>query len=316
MSKNRLRNVVLGAAVMAMSAACVRAQDLVQEAMGTFPQDTERLEYSSPARLRLLPDYNTLHERYLGPSLRSLETQLATLGVRETDINEIVMGWQTSASGGALILVGLASGQINPDSMARQAAAHGMAATPIGSASAYCFGAGDNAMCVAPLSRALGAFGPPDALRTMLEVRGGQAPALSSVPSFSALVERDRKDAPIWGVAAGSAIEDAFKGWMPAQKNLPIDLSTVFKSVESLAYSVQPTDRVHLSVEMSCTSGQAASTLRQGFDELRLFQKVAWQQQFPNAPNPFDDLTVSANGQALLLSMSTPYSALEVRIRQ
>ena len=119
-----------------------------------------------------------------------------------------------------------------------------------------------------------------------------------------------------WGVATGPAIEDAFKGWMPVQKNLPIDLATVFNNVTSLSYSVQPTDRIHLSVELSCTSGQAAGNLRQGFDELRLFQKVAWQQQYPNTPNPFDDLTVSANGGAVLLSLSTPYSALELRATQ
>jgi hypothetical protein len=314
MSKNWLLNAILGAAVLAMTAASSLAQGVVKEAMATFPMDTSRLEYSSTAKLRQLPDYATLHERYLGPSLRTLETQLATLGIRETDINEIVLGW--SMIGGKLTMEGLAAGQIDPQIMARDAAAQGVAATPLGSASAYCFGTTDSATCVTPLGRSLGAFGTLDALKSMLDVRGGQAPALSSAASFSGLVQRDTKDAPIWGVAVGSAIEDAFKGWMPAQKNLPIDLGTVFKNVQSLAYNVQPTDRVHLSVEMSCTSAQAAANLHQGFDELRLFQKVAWQQQFPNTLNPFDDLTVSVNGEAVLLSLSTPYSALEVRTRQ
>lgn len=314
MSKNWLRKLALCVAVLTISSASVLAQDLIKEAMGTFPLDTERLEYSNTAKLRTLPDYATLHARYLGPSLRKLETQLASLGVRETDINEIVLGWHVS--GGVLAMGGLASGSIDPQNMARQAAASGIAATPLGSASAYCFGSTDNSLCVAALGRSLGAFAPLDMLKAMLDVRQGQAPALNSSPSFSDLVTRYRKDTPIWGVATGSAIEDAFKGWMPVQKNLPIDLGTVFSSVQSLAYNVQPTDRVHLAVEMTCTSAQAASNLRQGFDELRLFQKVAWQQQFPNAPNPFNDLTVSANGEAVLMSLSTPYSALEVRTTQ
>lgn len=313
MSKNWIRSLAFGVAVLTLT-ACAQAQDLVREAMVAFPMDTVRLEYSSTARLRLLPDYNTLHERYLGPSLRNLETQLATLGIREGDLNEIVLGWHPS--GGRLGLEGLASGQIDPQAMARQAAARGVTATLIGTTPAYCFGAADNTTCVAALGRSLGAFGSPESLKAILDVRNGRAPALGSSPSFSSLLERERKDAPIWGVAVGSAIEDAFKGWMPAQKNLPVDLTTVLKNVESLAYSVQPTDRVRLSVEMNCTSGQSAANLRQGFDELRLFQKVAWQQQYPNMPNPFDDLTVSANGAAVLLSLSTPYSALEVRTSQ
>jgi hypothetical protein len=314
MSKNWLRNLAWGGALLALTASSALAQDLVKEAMGTFSVDTERLEYSNVAKLRTLPDYNTLHAKYLAPELRTLENQLATLGIHENAINEVVLGWHRS--GGRLVMDGLASGQIDAQNMGRQAAAQGIPPTPIGTSSAYCFGNTDNSMCVAALGRSIGAFAQRDEMRVMLEVRSAQAPALNASQSFSALVERERKDTPIWGVATGSAIEDAFKGWMPVQKNLPIDLATVFKSVESLAYNVQPTDRLHVSVEMTCTSADAAGTLRQGFDELRLFQKVAWQQQFPNTPNPFDDLTVGASGQTVLLSLSTPYSALEVRASQ
>jgi len=124
MSKNWLLNAILGAAVLAMTAASALAQGVVKEAMATFPMDTSRLEYSSTAKLRQLPDYATLHERYLGPSLRTLETQLATLGIRETDINEIVLGW--SMIGGKLTMEGLAAGQIDPQIMARDAAAQGV----------------------------------------------------------------------------------------------------------------------------------------------------------------------------------------------
>jgi len=95
------------------------------------------------------------------------------------------------------------------------------------------------------------------------------------------------------------------------QKNLPVDLGMIFRNVESLDYSVVPTDRVHVNVEMNCTSANAAGSLRQQFETLRLFQKVAWQQQYPGVANPFEDLAVNASGSSLTLSMSTPYSALE-----
>jgi len=296
------------------AAAPAPAQDLVRDALASFPLGTVRLEYSSPARLRTLPDYAILHERYLGPSLRTLEGNLVNLGIQESDINEIVLGWVPGASG--LTLEGLASGHFDPQAMARQAAAQGIAATPIGSTSAYCFGSSATATCVAALEHSVGGFGNVDALRALVSARGGEMPGLASNPSFTALVDKQRKDTPIWGVAVGSAIEDAFKSWMPAQKNLPLDLTTVFKNVESLVYSVQPTDRVRVKVEMNCTSDAVAGNLRQGFDQLRLFQKVAWQQQYPNVPNPFDDLGVSADGSSVDLSLSTPYSALEARARE
>jgi hypothetical protein len=286
-----------------------QGQDLVKEALASFPLETVRLEYSSPAKLRQLPEYARLHERYLGPSLRSLEAHLKTLGVGESDLDEVVLGWQPGSNG--LSLEGVAYGKMDPQAMARNAAAAGITATPLGSVSAYCFGTTDASTCVAVLGRGLGGFGSLQALRGMVDVRRGETAGLGGNPSFSSAVSSAHKDAPLWGVAVGSAIEDWFKSGLPVQKNLPVDLSTLFKNVQSLTYSIQPTDRVHLSVDMSCTSAAAASSLRQQFEALRLFQKVAWQQQYPNVANPFEDLAANASGSTFTLSLSSPYSALE-----
>jgi hypothetical protein len=308
MNKIALKSLGLGLAIVAL-AAVAPAQDLVKEALASFPMDTVRIEYSSPEKLRKLPEYSRLHERYLGPSLRNLEAHLANLGVRESDLNEVVLAWQPSSSG--FSMEGMTLGQFDPQAMAREAESKGITATPVGSTPAYCFGSTDTAVCVAVLGRGLGAFGTLDSVRAMVDVRGGQTSGLSANASFSALVNASRKDTPIWGVATGPAIEDWFKSGMPVQKNLPVDLGTIFKNVQSLAYSVAPTDRVRLNVDMACTSAASAAALRQQFDTLRLFQKMAWQQQYPGVANPFQDLNVSASGATLTLSMSTPYSALE-----
>ena len=308
MSKYALRVFRLGLALLAATAVAP-AQDLVKEALASFPMDTVRLEYSSPAKLRRLPEYSRLHERYLGPSLRNLEAHLASLGVRESDLNEVVLAWQQTSSG--LAMDGLAFGQFDPQAMALQAESRSIPATPVGSSSAYCFGTTDTSPCVAVLGRGLGAFGTLDQVRAIADIRGGETSGLSANPSFSSLVTAARKDTPIWGVATGSAIEDWFKSGMPVQKNLPIDLGTVFKNVQSLAYSVAPSDRVRVNVEMACTSAASAGVLRQQFDTLRLFQKMAWQQQYPGVANPFEGLTIGASGSTLTLTMSTPYTALE-----
>ena len=72
----------------------VRAQDLVKEALSGFPTQTIRLEFSSPAKLRSLPNYASLRQRYVGPKLRKLIDALGQLGVREDDISGLVLGWQ------------------------------------------------------------------------------------------------------------------------------------------------------------------------------------------------------------------------------
>ena len=75
------------------------AQDLVKEALRGFPTQTVRLEYSSPAKLRALPNYASLRQRYIGPRLRKLVTELGQLGVREEDISGLVLGWQPGSAG-------------------------------------------------------------------------------------------------------------------------------------------------------------------------------------------------------------------------
>jgi hypothetical protein len=313
MSINGLKALALGLTLSA-AAGAARAQDLVKEGLASFPPDTIRLEYSNVAKLRALPDYATLHKRYLASSLRTLETQLASLGVQESDINEVVLAWKLAGSG--MSFEGLASGRLDPQAMARQATTQNITTLPVGSATAYCFGTTDSAPCVAAIGGSLGAFGTMDELRALVDARGGQAPNLRSNTAFTALVEKEAGDAPIWGVAVGSAIEDWFKVSMPVQKNLPVDLASVFRNVQSLGYNVEPTDKVQVNMQLNCTTAAAAGNLRQQFDALRLFQKVAWQRQYPNVANPFDGLTVSANDATMTLSMSTPYSAIEAAVRQ
>jgi hypothetical protein len=313
MARKAFRALALGLAVLSITVAS-RAQDLVKEALASFPLDTVRLEYSSPAKLRTLPNYATLHQRYLAPDLRKLEAQLASLGIQDSDINEVVLGW--APSGDKLGFEGVADGHFDPQAMARRAATGGILSTFVGSVAAYCFGDSDMALCVAPLGQSLGAFGTLATLQAMVDARGGQSMGLVSKQSFDAMVEQARKDAPIWGVAVGQAVPDWFKGSMPAQKNLQLDWSTAFKSVEFLTYSVQPTDQVHLNVQMNCISDQGAGDLRRVFDGLRLFQKMAWQNQYPNVPNPFDNLVIDASGRAVLLTLTTPYSALEANATQ
>jgi hypothetical protein len=120
-----------------------------------------------------------------------------------------------------------------------------------------------------------------------------------------------KSDAPIWGVAIGKAVGDWFKGWMPTQKDVQLDWSQAFKDVSSLAYSVETADKVRLNVNMSCTTSEAAASLGQVFQGMKLFQQLAWQKQNPNLPNPFDDLRITAQGQQVSLALTTVYSALE-----
>ena len=309
----RIAKGCITAAVLTLSLAAwpkvAPAQDIVQEALSTFPVGTVRVEYSSPAKLRTLPNYASLSHRYTGQGIRKLEEDLAKLGIQQEDINELVIGWQ--ARGAEMTLEGVAQGRFDPKATNDRATAQGLASSPVGKTSAYCFGAEAGGNCVAILSDSLGAFGSLDSLAAMMKTRDGETPNAGSDSAFAKHVEEARADAAIWGVAVGPAVADWFKGWMPNQSNVQLDWKQTFKGVDVLKYNVQTTDKVYLAVKMDCTSSQAASSLTQVFQGLKLVQQMAWQTQNPNSPNPFQSLAVDRSDRQVQLNMTTPFSALE-----
>lgn len=300
---------VLLAAALALLPSPGRAQALVEEALKSFPAATLRLEYSNTSNLRSLPDYSALHERYLGPRLRDLETSLANLGIGEGDVDEIVLGWKNQSQ---WEFYGLTAGRFDSDSIARRAAEQGIAARPVDGKPVYCFGSEQETTCAVAFDTARGAFGTLDSLKELLATRAGQGPSLATESKFAKLVEDERNEkAPIWGVALGAAVPDWFRSWMPNQGNLKLDWSQTFKSVESLTYTVEPAEKVRLDVHLGCTDSAAASNLGQVMQGLKLFQQISWQQQNPSQPNPYQDLEVATQDRQVSLSLTTDYQALE-----
>jgi len=286
------------------------AQDLVEEALRGFPAQTIRLEYSSPAKLRALPNYASLRQRYIGPRLKKLVTELGQLGVREEDISDLVLGWQSGSEGGELY--GYAKGAFDARAISESATERNMAITPVEGKQAYCLDEAASGTCVVLLDRSTGAFGSMTVLTSMLQARNDQIPSLKSDERFSGLIASANKDAPIWGVAVGSAVGEWFRGWMPNQGNLKLDWGKVFGDVDSMTYSVVTGDNVTLGLKMDCKSPASAASLRQVLEGLKLAQQFGWESQNPGKPNPYQGMDVGLSGSQVSLSVTMGYQELEL----
>lgn len=300
--------LVIAVAAPAFPAA-LEAQSLVSESLASFPRETIRLEYTDAAKLRTLPNYSSLRQRYVGAALKNLEGSLAQLGIQESDVNELALGWRAGSTG--LELDGLASGRFDSGTIAERAAARQMLPTQIAGGSAYCLGKEAASMCVTVLGPSLGAFGAPDMLGRILAARAGNGANLNSNEKFVKLVKDAPTRATIWGVAVGPAVADWFKGWMPNQGSLQLDWSQTFQGVQALTYSVEPSDQVTLDVRMDFATPEAAANTRQVLEGVKMFQQMAWQSQNPNQPNPFESLNVETDGPRVLLKLVAAYAALQ-----
>lgn len=282
-------------------------QDLVQEALGSFPRDTVRVEHLNPARLRSLPDYTNLRQRFVGPRLGTLEKSLERLGVKEADIDELVLGWQ-AGKGSEMELYGLAEGRFNAQNLAESASARGLAPIIVEQQRAYCLEAGMAATCVVVLGESRGVFGTLGPLTTILAARRAGTPSLVASSRLVRMAREGRSQAAIWGVAVGPSVVDWFRAWIPTQGSVQLDWSRVFEPVEALRYTVETGEKVSLELRLECSSDEAAANLRQVLEGLRLAQLLA--NQTSERPRPFEALEFNLSGRNVVVNLATSYAEL------
>ncbi|MGH9355814.1 MAG: hypothetical protein ACRD10_06755 [Terriglobia bacterium] len=288
----------------------LQAQNLVDDALSWFPPQITAFEFSDLSALRSLPDYQTLRTRYLGRNLRTLETSLSRLGIQENDVDAMALGWRSLANGKPQY-EGLAVGRFDATTLSHRAAASGLVPLMIDGQRTYCLVSDPNSTCVTVIDNSLGAFGPLPILEGMLKARRDAGTDVSSNAEFVRLARSAQSSDPIWGVALGVAVSQWFKAWMPAEKNLQMDWASAFSGVNSLVYHVQASDNVQLNVILNCASNQAASSVRQLLEGLKLVQQLAWHAANAGQPDPFKDVEVQASGQKVSFRLTADYAALE-----
>ncbi len=281
-------------------------QDLVTSALNSFPTSTIRLEYSSPATLRKLPNYASLQQHYMGPRLKELVASMAELGVEENDVDQLVLGW--NAEGSDVNLYGFAGGHFRPNVLEARAAARNIPPQQIGGKTGYCLGAGLATQCVVVLSPTEGAFGTLGMLSQIMQNLNSGGPGLGSNADFAKVVQQEQTGAPIWGVAIASAVSSWFKGWMPEQNDVELDWTKVFQGVDILGYNIQTGSNVRLNLRLFCKSAETAGSLRQVLEGLKLAQQIAWQNQNANQPNPFQNMELTQSGSQIGIALVADYT--------
>ncbi|MGH9328271.1 MAG: hypothetical protein ACRD2B_16505 [Terriglobia bacterium] len=301
------------ALILALSASgqMLHAQGIVNQALSWLPSETTALEYANLSSLRSLPNYSSLRARYLGTNLQALETSLGRLGIHESDLSAIVLAWR--ANNGKSQYGGIAEGQFDPAMVAQSAETAHMRSQVIQGTKAFCISPDPQATCVAVLDDTTGLFGPALYLDRILAARAGKSPNLTQNAQFShslLTAQSDASGAPIWGVAVGPAAAKWLGAWMPGEKNLQMNWASAFKNVEAVTYNIEAGDDVTLSLKLECNSTNAASSVLQLFQGLKLLQQMAWHSTNPNTPNPFQSLQVESDNRQVTLHLTADYTAL------
>ncbi len=283
------------------------ADDLVRDALGRFPRLTSHFEVCELARMRTLAAYATLRERFMGGDVRQLAASLETLGVRDENVDRLVLGAGPGPQG--LQLYGEAQGRFDLPKIVLNATAAGVEPLRINGVPVYCFGGSSNSQCIAILDEARGVFGPRDMVDFMLYATP-ETDSLAKDPVVAARAAGAPADATIWGIATGPAVAEWVHVVMPMPAEGQSSLAPALSNVVSISYEVRAGQKATLTADLTCTSAESAAGLRQSLDTVRILQQAAWKMLQPGVANPYAELAFRAQGVHLFTSATMDYAAL------
>ena len=283
-----------------------------QDALATFPADTQQMAYTNLAELRAVPQYPLIHAHLLSAQLRNLETLLKSAGIDpEKDVNELVLGWRGQVQDTTRFF-GLAEGSFQPDQVHEFFAKGGMPIQRYSGYDLYGFGSGAarTELFFTFIDDSTAAFGRLGDLKALLDVRNAERPALSSNADFRRWEGDLEGLAPQWGIATGQAAANEAIPWLTGGKKIQIDPSALFGAVKAVLYRVNWADQVMAHLSIICQNDEAANGFGQLLTLLRNAQPAVKSNVSPALSQVLQNLEVEVQGSKVNLNASASVSDL------
>jgi hypothetical protein len=148
-------------------------------------------------------------------------------------------------------------------------------------------------------------FGSIAQLRAISDVRQGREPSLHSNATFMNLIGRMEPHAPVFGIAPGSEIGQWIGDSIPPALSSRIDVSRLFSGIELFGYSVKLDSKAHVSLNLICTSDQAATVLKDTLSAAGGLERAA-AMAAGSASLPFNNMLVNAAGRLVSVNLDAP----------
>lgn len=283
-----------------------------EDALATFPADTQQMSYTNLAELRAVPQYPLIHNYLLSAQLRNLETLLKSAGVDpEKDVNELVLGWRGQVQDTTRFF-GLAEGSFQPDQLHEFFVKSRLPIQRYSGYDLYAFGSGAarTDLFFTFLDSSTAAFGRLGDLKALLDVRNAERPALNTNDDFRRWEGDLEGLAPQWGIATGQAAANEAIPWLTGGKKTAIDPSALFGSVKAVLYRVNWTGGVMAHLSIICQSAAAANGFGQLFTLLQNAQPSMKSSVSPALSQLLQNLQVQVDGSKVNLDASASVSEL------
>ncbi|HXH47899.1 MAG TPA: hypothetical protein VNM47_00870 [Terriglobia bacterium] len=288
------------------------AQYAGQDALASFPADTQQMAYTNLATLRSVPQYPLIQAHLMSPQLRNLETLLQSAGVDpDSQVNELVLGWRGDVQDSTRFF-GLAEGTFDPNQIHEFFVNNKMMIQRYAGYELYAFGAGTarTDMFFTFIDSSKAEFGRLGDLKALIDVRNASRPPLSSNTDFRRWEGDLDGVAPQWGISTGQAAANQAIPWLTQGKKVQVDPSALFGSVRAVLYRVDWGSQVMAHLAIICQNPEAANGFSQLLNLLRSAQPAVAQNVSPALSQILQNLNVQVNGSKLNLEASASISDL------
>lgn len=283
-----------------------------QDALASFPVDTQQMAYTNLAELRNVPQYPLIEARLLSPQLRSLETLLKAVGIDpDHDVNELVLGWRGQVQDTTRFF-GLGEGTFQPDQIHEFFVDNKMPIQKYSGYYLYSFGSGTvrTNLFFTFIDSSTAEFGRLNDIKALIDVRNGTHPPLSSKPDFQRWEGDLDGLAPQWGIATGLAAANEAIPWLTHGKKIQVNPSALFGSVKAVLYRVNWDSGIRAHLTILCRNPEAANGFSQLLSLLRNAQPAVKKNVSPALSQILQNLNIQVNGSKLDLDASASISDL------
>jgi hypothetical protein len=301
--------MALGALFLAIAtfvAEPLCAQYAGQDALASFPADTQQMAYTDLATLRSVPQYPLIQAHLMSPQLRNLETLLQSAGVDpDKQVNEMVLGWRGDVQDTTRFF-GLAEGTFDPNQVHEFFVNNRMMIQRYAGYELYAFGSGTarTDMFFTFIDSSKAEFGRLGDIKALIDVRNASRPALSSNTDFRRWEGELDGIAPQWGISTGLAAANQAIPWLTRGKKIQVDPSALFGSVRAVLYRVDWGSQIMAHLSIICQNPEAANGFNQLLSLLQSAQPAVSKNVSPALSQILQNLNVQVVGSKLNLEAS------------
>jgi len=290
----------------------LRADQLPQEALNTFPADTRQVAFTNLAVLRNSPVYPQVRQRLLDQPLRAFQEFLRPMGIDpDRDVDEVMVGWRGEVAGPSGYL-GMAAGHFQPDMIQKYFDRTNLPTRTYAGNTLYAFGSGSDPedLFFTFLEPSVAAFGRLTDLKAMLDVRQGSANALNSDSDLVNWESELEGTAPQWGILNGKSASNLAALWLAGSDNKSVDFSSLARSVRALLYRVQWDTEFSSELIVVCDTSASATGFMTMIDLLQKAAKQAGPAASSGIPPILQSIDAHRDGARVILDASGPAEAL------